>query len=100
MNADTSTFFIIISHNNFRCGLFKHVDISWHILFINLATDIIDAKYDDVLIENYLKQIIRHHCIKNSISYSGINQKVINKYLVVNPDKKKVSQLRLGKRNK
>ncbi|MBR6072123.1 MAG: hypothetical protein IKP77_04740 [Acholeplasmatales bacterium] len=60
----------------------------------------IDSKYNDVLIENYLKQIIRHHCVKNSISYSGINQKVINKYLVANPDKKKVSQLRLGKRNK
>ena len=58
----------------------------------------IDSKYNDILIENYLKQIIRHHCVKNSIVYSGINQKVINKYLVTNPDKKKVSQLRLGKK--
>lgn len=58
----------------------------------------IDKKYDDVLIENYLKKIIRHYCLKNPVTYYGVNQSIINKYLISSPNKSKVIQLRVKKR--
>lgn len=65
--------------------------------FANLVLQI-DSKYDDIMIQNYLKQIVRYHCLKNAISYTGINQQIINRYLITNPTKNKVAQLRVGKK--
>lgn len=69
----------------------KLEDFSKNIVMIN-------KKYNDVLIENYLKKIIRHHCLKNPVSYYGTNQSIINKYLVKSPSKNKVVQLRMKKK--
>lgn len=56
----------------------------------------IDKKFDDIMIQNMLKRIVRHYCLNNSISYFGNNQRIINKYLVKYPSKNTVIQLRMN----
>lgn len=78
-------------------NLMQHENINSLEEFAQKIIDI-DKKYDNVVITNYLKRILRKHIILNSIKFRGIGQKVINMYLNNKPNQKQVSRMRIKQR--
>lgn len=75
-------------------NLMQHENINTLDEFAQTIIDI-DKKYDNVVITNYLKRILRKHIVLNPIKFIGVSQKVVNMYITNKPNKKQVSRMRI-----